>query len=93
MKSILEVKLATAHVILPLTEFLKSSSLISLHQTDSHKMTIKAAVEKNTFFFVSFTTDKVENEMLIDIVKMLRSRPEKVSHGLKLFVLGISKLE
>jgi hypothetical protein len=61
-------------------------------QSDSHKMTMKAAVTKNTFFFVSFKTDKEfieSNRSLIEIVKMLRSRPDKVPHGLKLFVLGI----
>lgn len=59
-------------------------------------MTMKAAVEKNTFFFVSFKADEEfikKNEMLIDMVKMLRSRPDKVQHGLKLFVLGIFQLE
>lgn len=57
---------------------------------------MKAAVEKNTFFFVSFKADEEfikKNEMLIDMVKMLRSRPDKVQHGLKLFVLGIFQLE
>ena len=52
-------------------------------------MTMKAAVEKNTFFFVSFKTDKdfrEKNRTLIQTVEMLRSRPDKVPNGLKLFM-------
>ena len=67
------------------------SSFISFHQSDSHKMTMKASVEKKTFFFVSFKTEKEfieKNRSLIEIVKMLRSRPDKVLHGFKPFVVA-----
>jgi hypothetical protein len=66
-------------------------SFTPFHQSDSHKMTMKAAITKNTFFFVSFKTDKEftePNRSLIEIVKMLRSRPDKVPHDLNMFVLG-----
>lgn len=44
-------------------------------------MTIKAAREKETYFYLSFKTEKEfldKNRSLIEIAKMLRSRPDKV---------------
>lgn len=44
-------------------------------------MIISAAKEKATFFYVSFKTEKEfhdKNRALIEIAKMLRSRPDKV---------------
>ena len=52
-----------------------------ISQNDSHMMIIAAAKEKATFFYLSFKTEKDfldKNRALIEIAKMLRSRPDKV---------------